>query len=444
MGDKGQKPQLPPGGAYSVGEGRTASWAADTARRMLESSKEQEKDSEERFLQALAKATAQAIQATSTGGSPSQSRGSSSSSSSGRGSSTPKAPPLLEMIKVLERRRPSEKFDGVSQRLDFEDHLAQFERATDIPGLAARDKLAELKHWFAGLARVQTAKFHRMMDPEAGLRGALEFLREEYSQRASSAEDMLADAMSKGVIGVKDAEGINIFVAQVEEVYALASETDRDQDFHRTSLYRAILSECLPHLKQAWATHIEKKELSRPSFEDFLKFLSMQRKIARRFSELNADIRKPTGKGAKVGATSVEESDEGHHEKPPAPWRAPRSPASEGSGHQRARGPRQFPWKEEEGGPKPKRQGGPQPCPKCKASHPLERCPQFSQMTPKDRVAFVKERRKCVYCLKGNHAAENCFERARCYTCQGDHHFLLHEGGAPTTDGAMQPHMTSA
>ena len=328
--------------------------------------------------------------------------------------------------------------------MDFEDHMAQFERAIEVPGLPARDKLAELKHWFAGLAKVQTAKFHRMMDHEAALKGALKLLHEEYGQRASSAEDMLADAMSKGAIGRKDAEGINVFVGQIEEVYALAAETDRDHDFHRTSLYRAILSDCLPHLKQPWAAHVEKKELRKPSFEDFLKFLATQRKIATRLSELDRDSPRPLRKEAKAEPTQAEEPEEGWETVSRSTPRAPKGAPRETQGRGRAPTAKPPPKREGEGADKPRRQGAPPPCPQCKAAHPLDHCPQFGQLTPKERAAFVKERKRCAHCLKGSHEAGGCFAKTKCYTCLGDHHFLLHEEGAPKASGAPQPRPASA
>ena len=448
---KGQEapPQIPERERDRDSQSRTSQWAQEAATRTRKGSIGALSDRED-FIEALAEAMAKVKKTRGrrahSDSAPEEASGSresedspSSRGSSGRG----RRAPLLEMIKVLERRRPSEKFDGTSRRVDFEDHMAQFEQAIDIPGLPARDKLSELKHWFAGLARVQTAKFHRMADHEAGLRKAVALLKEEYGQRDTSAEDMLADAMSKGVIAQKDAEGINVFVGKIEEVYALAAETDRDQDFHRTSLYRAILSECLPHLKQSWATHVEKKDLKKPKFEDFLKFLAVQRKIATRLSELNKESPKPAGKGPK------EEPPKGELEEG---WQTVTRPARKAQGAQTREMPKraqtQSPRAPERGegdkGPNTTGPSQPPPCPKCKGGHPLEFCAQFGQMAPKDRAAFVKERRKCVFCLKGGHTAGGCFSKVKCYSCLGDHHYLLHEGGAPKGDGAGQARPASA
>ena len=68
---------------------------------------------------------------------------------------------VLEGIKILERRRPAEKFTGENKKIDFGDYLNQFKRAINLPGLPADVKLAEMKEWFGGLARVQIGRYLR-------------------------------------------------------------------------------------------------------------------------------------------------------------------------------------------------------------------------------------------------------------------------------------------
>merc|ERR1712087_861673 len=81
---------------------------------------------------------------------------------------------VLEGIKIMERRRPSEKFTGEDKKIDFEDQLAQFKKAIDLPGLPASYKVAELPHWFGGLARVHISKYLRRDDHEQALEEAIE------------------------------------------------------------------------------------------------------------------------------------------------------------------------------------------------------------------------------------------------------------------------------
>ena len=105
-------------------------------------------------------------------------------------------------------------------------------------------------------------------------------LKEEYGQKTDSAEEMLAEALSKGKIDEDCAESMNMFVAQVISAFTLAQETGREKDFHRKPLYKKILTRNLPHLRHEWAVRVVKKGWKKPSFNEFASFLEKQRQIA--------------------------------------------------------------------------------------------------------------------------------------------------------------------
>ena len=418
----------------------TTSWAAEAARRTRERSLASASSEDEASLRDLASsAAAAAVAATLRGrrGRRAPKVEATPAATAGAPGGVPAAPvaaaasgtaSLLELVKLLERSRPSERFDGVSKRVDFDDHLNRFRKAVDLPGLPAKWKVAELKEWFAGLARVHISRFLRRDDAEKAFDEAIERLEAEFGHRSMNAEDMLADAMSKGMLNKKDAEGINVFISKLEAAYFLAVETDRDGDFHRTSLFKFILTNSLPHLKYNWATYIEKKELKRPTFEDFLKFLSLHRKIATRCSELEDPVVVQARTGARVGATFMEEA---RSEAPKTYAAAAASPPRAGQ-----RPPVKAPMErvvgaekeEEEGVKKGRRTGGPPPCPMCQENHPLDFCKKFTGLSAEERIAFAREKKRCEFCLRGGHAKEKCYTRAKCYECFGNHHFLLHGG----------------
>ena len=102
---------------------------------------------------------------------------------------------VLEGIKILERRRPAEKFTGEDRKIDFEDHLAQFRKAINLPGMPASYKVAELKEWFDGLARVHISRYLRRDDHEKALEEAIEKLKSEHGSKASTAEEMLEELL---------------------------------------------------------------------------------------------------------------------------------------------------------------------------------------------------------------------------------------------------------
>ena len=457
MGDK-HNPTLPPKEEKLVNspKRKTESWAEEAARRTRERSLSSESGDDKSALLDLASSAAAAAVAAALkknagrrgrGASPGRTAKTVASKGAPKATAPSSPPPtagaatsLLELVKLLERCRPTERFDGVTRKVDFDDHLSRFQKAVNLPGLPAAWKLAEMKEWFSGLAKVHISRYLRRDDAEAAFKEAIERLKQEFGQRNTNAEDMLADAMSRGILARKDAEGINVFISKLEEVYFLAVETDRDGDFHRTSLFKMILTNNLPHLKFSWATHVEKKELRRPTFEDFLIFLSLQRKIATRASELDESIGGAAKPSAKVGALVVESNTSATRSEGPKTYAAaaaspprarPKAPMEPKSGTLAAPG-----REGEEGVRKGRRQNGPPPCPLCQQNHPLDYCGQFAEMKADERLSYAREKGRCEFCLRGGHAKEKCYTRAKCYECFGDHHLMLH--------GAMQASASAA
>lgn len=62
----------------------------------------------------------------------------------------------------------------------------------------------------------------------------------------------------------------------------------------------------------------------------------------------------------------------------------------------------------------------------CKGSHTLNKCPEFTSKSPKDRVSFVKQNKLCLNCLHHSHSLQNCTSSFKCRTCNGRHHSLIH------------------
>ena len=57
-------------------------------------------------------------------------------------------------------------------------------------------------------------------------------------------------------------------------------------------------------------------------------------------------------------------------------------------------------------------------------------------MKADERLSYAREKGRCEFCLRGGHAKEKCYTRAKCYECFGDHHLMLH--------GAMQASASAA
>ncbi|XP_018378048.1 PREDICTED: uncharacterized protein LOC108770819 [Trachymyrmex cornetzi] len=68
-------------------------------------------------------------------------------------------------------------------------------------------------------------------------------------------------------------------------------------------------------------------------------------------------------------------------------------------------------------------------CQRCKKDHQIYSCKQFLDLSPEDRLNFIKEAKLCWNCLKASsHTARNC-RYGNCKTCGKRHNSLLHISG---------------
>ena len=73
-------------------------------------------------------------------------------------------------------------------------------------------------------------------------------------------------------------------------------------------------------------------------------------------------------------------------------------------------------------------------CILCKpVKHPLCPCPKFNGMDLNARIEHLKTHKLCFNCLAHGHRTAECRSYARCKTCSGRHHTLVHQSQpAPT------------
>lgn len=73
-------------------------------------------------------------------------------------------------------------------------------------------------------------------------------------------------------------------------------------------------------------------------------------------------------------------------------------------------------------------------CVYCKEhGHFVPSCPGFRELKPADRLSFVKKRRLCHFCFRGNCNPTMCSKKL-CYRCRGKHNTLLHLGNSDKSD----------
>ncbi|XP_011171556.3 uncharacterized protein LOC105204198 [Solenopsis invicta] len=77
------------------------------------------------------------------------------------------------------------------------------------------------------------------------------------------------------------------------------------------------------------------------------------------------------------------------------------------------------------------------PCPLCKSAHFLNKCPQFVQKSPSQRLEIAKQHQRCVNCFSAKHAVSACPSRFSCRHCQKRHHSMLHLDSASSATATV-------
>ena len=78
-------------------------------------------------------------------------------------------------------------------------------------------------------------------------------------------------------------------------------------------------------------------------------------------------------------------------------------------------------------------------CFKCNEGHYLNECPQYRQMSIKQRYQFVTEQRLCRNCLHKGHLNTKCPRKGLCKQCSGKHSDTLHDPSFTPRDSTAAP-----
>ena len=74
----------------------------------------------------------------------------------------------------------------------------------------------------------------------------------------------------------------------------------------------------------------------------------------------------------------------------------------------------------------PSVQGFKYDCILCNVKHPLYLCSKFNQMAVPQRSEHLKHHHLCYNCIAPGHKTTECRSLARCKSCQGKHHTMVH------------------
>ncbi|XP_028176820.1 uncharacterized protein LOC114364741 [Ostrinia furnacalis] len=76
-------------------------------------------------------------------------------------------------------------------------------------------------------------------------------------------------------------------------------------------------------------------------------------------------------------------------------------------------------------------------CSMCNDTHPLYACNSFLNLSVKDKISFLKEKKLCFNCLRAGHILSECWF-GPCKICNQKHNSLIHSDDASTSSAMVQ------
>ena len=223
--------------------------------------------------------------------------------------------------------------------------------------------------------------------------------------RQESALEMLDEVIQGKPIYSKDHNGLLDFYAKLMSDHSLACETRRGDEFENKLVVKMIMERELPHLKDKWAQKAvkhRKKHGSDMKFAEFLEYIDDGQLMLSRYNS-SANQNKPST-NAKVSATSANMATKKEDMTTPTVKTAP--------GH----------------------------CPRCDATHKLEECAIYRELSTADRRKFNKNQNLCFRCLEPGYPMKLCKSTISCNKCDIPHHPLTYPDGG----GGKQPNEEKA
>ena len=164
-----------------------------------------------------------------------------------------------ECRKTVASLRPSEKqrFNGDTERFDFDTVKKSFERAMNQPGITDEIQITELNHWFSGVA-LGYIELHKLEeDPATQLELIWCELNEKYGKRADSVDNLLRKIIEGPEVKSGDHKAIDLFTIELKKFDIIATKTDRCRILDCADTINRIIRDRMPNAVPRWAKKIE-------------------------------------------------------------------------------------------------------------------------------------------------------------------------------------------
>ena len=383
-----------------------------------------------------------------------------------------------ECRKTVASLRPPEKkkFNGDTEKHDYETVKKGFERAMNQPGITDEIKITELSHWFSGVALGYIELHNLEEDPATQLELIWYELNGQYGKKTNSVDNLLQKIIDGPEVKSGDQKAINLFTIELKKFDIIATKTDRRKILDSADTINRIIRDRMPSAVPRWAKKIDhaldrdEDDDTASSFKKFIKFVTRESSYAETLKvikgrpdakktqtgakTINALVKPSKTTGAKgkqpsktkkstVNAANVEKSGGGgggggggnkssggksNHNFPkgsfgkkptntsnvkPPPIQPQRQPYQNKKSFKEANQHTTTAWR----------------CEHCQGTsfHTLDTCNSFIRADINKKYNMIRKTGNCYRCFSTDHIAADCeIEEIRCSKCGKTHHTLLH------------------
>ena len=272
--------------------------------------------------------------------------------------------------------------------------IGHFRSAIDSQNLSDAAKLTYLKGLFTGKAKKSIEQFAYS---GALYNDAMKVLERNFGQPHAIVGAHLDKLNNYPPLKMHNSENIIAYASVISSLVGVYRSLSYEADLQSSSLVNQAVDKLPPNLKESWCSPIVRNQWDRPTLLDFNDWLQTKSDTHDRMktAKFKTNSEEPsfpskTKTTSKVFASSSKITDAKTKTQTPRPIKD-------------------------------------EPCPHCKANHPLWRCPKFTSENPTPRTRIVAENRLCFSCLKGSHQFRNCPNPRKCKHsgCTSSHNSLL-------------------
>ena len=273
--------------------------------------------------------------------------------------------------------------------------IRQFRSAIDSKNPSDSAKLTYLKGLLTEKAKKSIEQFAYS---GALYNDAMKVLERKFGQPHAIVGAHLDNLNNYPPLKMHNSENIIAYASIISSLVGVFRSLSYDADPQISSLVNQAVDKLTPNLKESWCSHIVRNQWDRPMLLDFNDWLQTKSDTHERMktAKFKTKPEEPpfsskTKNTSKVSASSSKINNAKTKNLTPTPIKD-------------------------------------EPCPLCKANHPLWRCPKFTTKNPTQRTRIVAENRLCFSCLKRSHQFRNCPIPRKCKHsgCTSSHNSLLH------------------